>query len=55
LLKASPSAVVVAMTGRPENKIPILEAGAGYFMTKNDPPERLLGILTEIGKTAKQA
>lgn len=46
VLKHRPMTVVLAT--RPEEKEPILEAGADYFISKEAPPDELLPILNGI-------
>ncbi len=40
-----PGTRVVALSGRPEARGPALETGARAFVSKGDPPERLLAII----------
>lgn len=42
-----PSTKVVALSGRPEAREPALETGARAFVSKGDPPERLLAIIAD--------
>jgi DNA-binding NarL/FixJ family response regulator len=49
LLRSScPGAKVVALSGRPEARLPALQAGVDSFVSKGDPPEALLGALQAI-------
>ena len=43
-----PRCTMIAMSGRPEVQDRSLRSGADYFVGRNDPPVRLLGILREI-------
>jgi DNA-binding NarL/FixJ family response regulator len=40
-----PESHVIVLSGRPETKIPALSAGADFFVSKGEPPERLLNAL----------
>jgi DNA-binding NarL/FixJ family response regulator len=40
-----PSCRVIAMSGRPESRLESLRAGCEWFISKNDPPDRLLALL----------
>lgn len=42
-----PSLLIVALSGRPELRRPALSAGADAFVSKGDPPERLVAILRQ--------
>jgi DNA-binding NarL/FixJ family response regulator len=42
LRRLCPHAWVIALSGRPEARQAALEAGADAFVSKGDPPERLL-------------
>ena len=42
---ARPGLVVIALSGKPEARHAALEAGADAFVSKGDPPERLLEAL----------
>jgi DNA-binding NarL/FixJ family response regulator len=42
---ASPQLSVVALSGRPESSRLALDSGADAFVSKGDPPERLLEVL----------
>ena len=40
-----PGCRVIAMSGRPESRLESLRAGCDAFVSKNDPPDRLLALL----------
>jgi len=40
-----PGAMIVALSGRPEARLDALEAGVDFFVSKAEPPERLLDAL----------
>lgn len=42
-----PGIQVVALSGRPEAREPALKTGARAFVSKGDPPERLLAIIDD--------
>lgn len=42
-----PRAKVIALSGRPEARQAALAAGADFFVSKGDPPERLLAAVDE--------
>jgi DNA-binding NarL/FixJ family response regulator len=42
-----PRLMVIVLSGRPEARKAALEAGANAFVSKGDPPERLLAALHE--------
>jgi DNA-binding NarL/FixJ family response regulator len=42
LREACPNLLVIALSGRPEARRAALRAGADAFVSKSDPPERLL-------------
>lgn len=44
-----PHLLVIALSGRPEARQAALAAGADAFVSKGDPPERLLAILEDCG------
>jgi DNA-binding NarL/FixJ family response regulator len=46
----SPGCVVIAMSGRPEAARDAVERGADAFVSKNEPPDRLVGVL--LGRVA---
>lgn len=39
---------VIVMSGRPEERVPALMAGADAFVSKGDPPQSLLGELHAV-------
>jgi CheY-like chemotaxis protein len=41
----APGCRVIAMSGRPESRLESLRAGCEGFVSKNDPPDRLLALL----------
>lgn len=43
-----PKLKVIAMSGRPECEADALEAGADAFISKIDPPDRLLAAIKEV-------
>jgi len=43
-----PKLAIIAMSGRPEVEAAALEAGADAFISKIDPPDRLLAAIREI-------
>jgi DNA-binding NarL/FixJ family response regulator len=47
--RETPSCRVLAMSGRPEAREESLEAGCDGFVSRNDPPDRLVALL-EIGR-----
>jgi DNA-binding NarL/FixJ family response regulator len=49
LRAARPGLVVIALSGRPEPRQAALAAGADAFVSKGDPPERLLTTLRAVG------
>ncbi|RJQ50913.1 MAG: DNA-binding response regulator [Actinobacteria bacterium] len=48
LQQASPGVKVVAMSGRPEARKEAIHAGADAFVSKCEPPEALLSLLSEL-------
>lgn len=44
-----PSVCVIALSGRPEMRMTALSAGADAFVSKADPPERLLTAVRNAG------
>jgi DNA-binding NarL/FixJ family response regulator len=50
----APSLRVVALSGRPEARQVALEAGADAFVSKGDPPERVLEAILDLGHPAGQ-
>jgi len=53
LRDACPSLVVIALSGRPEARREALSAGADAFVSKGDPPERLLAAIARCCREAK--
>jgi DNA-binding NarL/FixJ family response regulator len=47
LRELRPSMDVIALSGRPESRRAALEAGAHAFVSKGDPPERLLEAVAD--------
>jgi len=47
LYEACPRVSVIAMSGRPEARQAALDAGAGSFVSKSDPPDRLLAAIEQ--------
>jgi CheY-like chemotaxis protein len=43
--RRAPGCLVIAMSGRPESRGESLGAGCDAFVSKNDPPDRLLALL----------
>jgi DNA-binding NarL/FixJ family response regulator len=52
LREQRPNLVIIALSGRPEARQAALEAAADAFVSKGDPPERLLAALMECGCTS---
>jgi DNA-binding NarL/FixJ family response regulator len=50
LRKARPDLFVIALSGRPELEQAALDAGADYFVSKIDPPDRLLATVSIFQK-----
>jgi len=48
LRKHSPDTAVIALSGRPEARQAALEAGVDAFVSKADPPERLLDTIERV-------
>jgi DNA-binding NarL/FixJ family response regulator len=46
LRQACPKPIVIALSGRPEARQAALRAGADAFVSKADPPERLLATIS---------
>ena len=44
-----PQLTIVIMSGRPENAEQALMAGADAFVSKCDPPERIISTMAELG------
>lgn len=47
-----PRAQVIALSGMAEASRAALQSGVDAFVSKNDPPERVLGALTRLGRSA---
>jgi DNA-binding NarL/FixJ family response regulator len=47
LREACPDILVIALSGRSEARRAALEAGADAFVSKTDPPERLLATIAD--------
>ena len=47
LRQGCPDLIVVALSGRPEARRAALEAGADAFVSKTDPPERLMALIEQ--------
>jgi len=47
LRTAQPGLLVIALSGRPEARQAALDAGADAFVSKGDPPERLLAAVDD--------
>jgi len=47
LRQGCPDLIVIALSGRPEARRAALEAGADAFVSKTDPPERLLALIEQ--------
>ncbi len=53
LQNCCPNVAVIVMSGRPEARASALNAGAGYFVSKAEPPDSLLAAVREVqGKLA---
>ena len=50
LRKDRPDLFVIALSGRPELEQAALDAGADYFVSKIDPPDRLLATVSRFQK-----
>lgn len=51
LRAASPNVTIVALSGRPEASRSVQEAGADGFVSKADPPDRLLAIIRSAAES----
>ena len=49
LRERCPRLIVIALSSRPEARPAALSAGADAFVSKGDPPERLLSALRTVG------
>jgi DNA-binding NarL/FixJ family response regulator len=52
LRRIRPGLVIIALSGRPEARHAALAAGADAFVSKVDPPERLLSAVLSVGQDA---
>ncbi len=50
LKKHYPNLAVIVMSGRPEVKMKAWSAGADAFVSKTEPPDKLLGAISTISK-----
>jgi DNA-binding NarL/FixJ family response regulator len=50
LRQAAPDTILLAMSSRPEIRSLALAAGANGFISKADPPERLLATIADSGR-----
>jgi DNA-binding NarL/FixJ family response regulator len=50
VLRSRPRMIVIALSGRPEARQAALDAGVDAFVSKGDPPERLLEALYALDK-----
>lgn len=50
LRRICPGLYVIVLSGRPEARRAALAAGANAFVSKGDPPERLLEAIAEYGR-----
>ncbi len=48
LRKDHPDLLIIALSGRPEARQAALDAGANAFVSKGDPPERLLAAIADF-------
>ena len=48
LRKVCPRAVIIVLSSRPEARAAILQAGADAFVSKIDPPARLLAAVRQV-------
>jgi DNA-binding NarL/FixJ family response regulator len=53
LRKTCPDVMVIALSGRPEARQAILDAGADGFVSKTDSPEQLLAAIDRCGADHK--
>jgi DNA-binding NarL/FixJ family response regulator len=54
LRQVCPDLLVIALSGRPEARRAALGAGADVFVSKTDPPARLLAAVNRFGQPARQ-
>jgi DNA-binding NarL/FixJ family response regulator len=52
LKELAPALIVVALSGRPESRRAAAQAGADGFVSKVDPPEKILGTLRRLSPIA---
>ena len=50
---ASPESLVIALSGLPEARREALAAGADAFVSKGDPPEKLLAAVGSCGRVSR--
>ena len=50
---ASPESFVIALSGLPEARREALAAGADAFVSKGDPPEKLLAAVGSCGRSSR--
>ena len=55
LHRACPDLRVIALSGRPEARRAALSAGVNAFVSKTDPPERLLAAISKCNTRRKEA
>lgn len=54
LRQACPDLAVVVLSGRPEARRAALATGADAFVSKTDPPQRLLAILRSVERKGRE-
>jgi DNA-binding NarL/FixJ family response regulator len=54
LRSACPDLHVIVLSGRPEARTTILDAGADAFVSKVEPPERLLAAIVSTARDVRQ-
>jgi len=52
---ARPGLIVIALSGRPEARRAALKAGVDAFVSKSDPPEKLLETIELVGANGASA
>lgn len=55
LHKACAGLMVIALSGRPEARREALDAGAHAFVSKGDPPERLLAAIRDAAQSGQES
>ncbi len=55
LCSTCPDLMVIALSGWPEARQPALDAGAHAFVSKGDPPERLLATIRDVVANGDEA